>query len=125
MEITDGAAWAIGGVAAVGSAVGAWLYARISGVHGRIDGVLDRIDRVVNHMTAEDNKLHDRVDAVRDQYVRREDLDARFARFEKSQDNLLEEFKEHAQSTRHKMNNIEQVLTRMDERMKHVEERKP
>ena len=115
MEISDGTAWITGALGTAGVAVTAWLYARISGVHGRID-------TVTNHMTAEDNKLHGRIDAVRDQYVRREDLDARMSRIEAGQDRLLQKFEEHGQSTRHKMNNIEQVLVRVDERLKHVEE---
>lgn len=117
MEISDGAAWLIGALGTTSAAAGIWLYARISSVHLRID-------TVTNHMTAEDNKLHGRIDSVQEKYVRREDLDARLLRMEAGQDKMLEKFDEHAQSSRHKMNNIEQILVRMDERMKHVEERK-
>lgn len=114
MEITDGAAWAIGAVGSAFTAAGVWLYARISGVHARID-------RVTNHMTKEDNKLHARVDTVREQYVRRDDLDARLLRLEAGQDKLLEKFEEFANSSRHNLKNVEQIVTRLDERVKHLE----
>jgi hypothetical protein len=114
MEITDGAAWAIGAVGAALAGATGWLYARIGGVHKRIDGV-------VNHMTQEDNKLHARIDTVREQYVRRDDLDARLLRLEAGQDKLLEKFDEFANSSRHNLKNVEQIVTRLDERVKHLE----
>lgn len=117
MEIGDETWTVIGTLAAACATAGAWLYARISGLHGRID-------TVTNHMTAEDNKLHDRIDTVRDQYVRREDLDARMQRIEKVQDETLKEVKELGLSIRHKTNNTDQVVSRMDERVKHLEERR-
>lgn len=117
MEITDGAAWLFGAVASAGAAISVWLYARISGVHGRID-------KVANHMTDEDNKLHIRIEYIRDNYVRREDLDARLLRIEMGQDKLLEKFEDFDKSMRHKVGNIDQVVTRLDERVKHLEDRK-
>ncbi len=114
MEITDGAAWLIGTMASAGAAAGLWLYARISGVHGRID-------KVANHMTAEDNKLHARIDDVREKYVRREDLDQQLRRLEVGQEKLVVTLEGFITASRHKMNNIEQVMVRVDERLKHVE----
>jgi len=111
----SGEAWAVFGLLlTIGISGLGWMYSRISAVHGRID-------KVVNHMTDEDNKLHLRVDAVRDNYVRREDMITYMARIEKTQDAILAELKGQNDAWRHKVGNIEQVAVRHDERLKSLE----
>lgn len=117
MEIDDGT-WTLFGVFASATlAGGSWLYNRISGFH-------TRLNQTHNHMTSEDNKLHARIDDVREKYVRREDLDARLYRIEAGQDKLLEKLDSFDSSVRHKVNNTDQIVVRMDERLKHLEKTK-
>lgn len=115
MEVNDGTWTLFAGLGSATLAGASWLYARISNLHSRIN-------TVTNHMTAEDSKLRTLIDDTRERYVRREDLDARLLRIETGQDKLLEKLDSFDKSTRHKIGNTEQVVTRLDERMKHLEQ---
>lgn len=98
----------------IGLSSASWFYNRMSKTH-------ERIDKVVNHMTDEDNKLHTRVDVLRDQAVRRDEMLVHMGRLEKTQDAILAELKEQNGAWRHRVGNIEQVAVRVDERLKHLE----
>lgn len=91
-----------------------WFYTRLSKVH-------DRIEKVVNHMADEDNKLHLKIDVLRDTSVRRDEMLLHMGRIEKTQEAILVELKGQNEQWRHKVGNIEQVAVRHDERLKHLE----
>lgn len=98
----------------IGISATGWVYSRMSKIY-------DRLDTMVNHMTTEDNKLHTRIDDVRDQYVKREDMLTHMVRIEKTQDAILSELKAQNEAWRHKVGNIEREAVRHDERLKHLE----
>ena len=114
MDITDGAAWAIGLLTTAVSAANVWMYGRVSRVH-------DRMDKIANHMTSEDNKLHSRIDAVMEKLAYIAVLDNRMENFGKTQDKMLKEVEELNGTMRHRIGNMEQVAVRADERLNHLE----
>ena len=119
MEVEQGTWELVGILAAATVAGGSWLYARIHGAYNRLDG---RLDKVTNHMTAEDNKLHVRIDTVVERLAHIAVLDSRMEHFGKIQDETLKEVKELNHSMRHRIGNVEQVAVRVDERLKHLEQ---
>lgn len=87
------------------------VYALI-GAFGALAGIVGAF--IVSHrytsdkITTGDNALHERINRVRDEYVRRDDLDGHLARVEGSVKDLREENRE---GTREINRRLDQVLT--------------
>ena len=125
MDVDDSTWTLLGGVVTAGVAACGWLYARIGGVHARIAKTEDRLDKVVNHMTAEHNRIDDRFGVLPEKYVSKEELRRWFESLQEGQRELIRKFEDFDKSTRHNIKNTDQVVVRMDERLKHLEKVKP
>lgn len=68
-----------------------WLIAAAVGVIGVIGGIVARDRYIIRSMADGDEKLHERINRVREDYVRRDDLDGHIARLEKEVSGLKDD----------------------------------
>jgi len=59
-----------------------------------VGGVILRDRQVMQSINEGDNKIHDRLSKVKDEYVRRDDLHSQINRIEKSMDEMKDEMRE-------------------------------
>lgn len=83
-----------------------WIIGTGLSVIAIIGGIIAR-DRQLTRLISEgDDKLHDRINRVRDDYVRRVDLDGQIARLDKNVDELRDEIRQSRNETNQRLDAI-------------------
>lgn len=67
-------------------------------------------DDVMSHFNASQSRMHDRIDQVRTDYVRRDDLDGHVGRIEKRFDEVFNEMRRGNEATERKLDDIRNLL---------------
>lgn len=80
-------------------AIGGFLVALVGGVITRDRYMASQIQRG-------DSRLHERIDRIREDYVKREDLDGHIERLEKGVRDVREDLKEHSRETNRRLDTI-------------------
>ncbi|WP_269581986.1 hypothetical protein [Roseibium sp. Sym1] len=93
-----------------------WLFSTLIGVGGflvaLIGGVIVRDRQIFRSMRAGDDRLHERINEVRDQYVRRSDLDSHIVRLDQSMDRVSTELREHRKELNQRLDAVVALLTK-------------
>lgn len=76
-----------------------------------VGGVILRDRQVMQSISDGDDKLHSRVDKVKDEYVRRDDLASHIARIEKSVDEVKDGMREQRSEQQHTNERLDATLT--------------
>ena len=100
--------WLIGTTLAFVSLVGG-IIARDRNLMAMLE---DMKDQLRGHTTRTGNELHERVNSVKDEYVRRVDLDGHIVRIEKSMDGLRADAKTHNDAVNTRLDHILTQLTK-------------
>lgn len=79
-----------------------------------IGGIVARDRQVAKTIRDGDADLHNRIDDVRDRYVRRDDLDGHLARLDATMKDLKADMKEHSATTNSRLDQLLVALQRHD-----------
>lgn len=81
---------------------------------GMIGGILARDRQLTRLITDGDDKLHDRVNRVRDEYVRRADLNGHIQRLDANIQNLAKDMHDTSQETTRRLDAILTAMSKKD-----------
>ncbi|MBO6507415.1 MAG: hypothetical protein JJ979_02830 [Roseibium sp.] len=83
-----------------------WIVGIILGVVTLIGGYITRDRQIQKQMRDGDDKLHERVNKVREDFVRREDLDGHIHRLDSNVQTMRDEMREHRRETTQRLDTL-------------------
>lgn len=89
-----------------------WIVGAAFALVGLIGGVIARDRQLSKMITEGDDKLHERVNRVRDEFVRRDDLDNHIHRLDKSIDQLSKDIRDQSAETTKRLDALIAVMSK-------------
>lgn len=91
-----------------------WLIGTLIGVVALVGGLVTRDRQMANQIRAGDDRLHERINRTRDEYVRRDDLDGQIRRLESSVTDMRDEMRHSSTEINKRFDSVMETLGKLE-----------